>query len=440
MIDTARTHFPGDLILGNPDSPIALCVHWTPKELYANLSDVVCVVGSLYSREAGVARMIVNVLANPQIKVIILTGQEHPDERMRSANDLIAKTFTEAELGIPQKYIAEFHRRVWCMDMRAVSHKDEKMIRQNIELAEDYAYSEHIPAPIYIELPMPTVEVYPTSPSGTLIRGKDIADVHTKILREIRTFGTSFTDDQGHVRQSLWQIMSVLDAEAQDYNSVPFATAKEVYRYGHELYYGTEDMEVKYQYGRLMTQKFGLDQIEEAEKILRKTPDSTRPVISLWDAATGMNAKDGPCMVLVHPTIRDGALHLCAYFRTQDMYLGYPRNAAGLIDLLQRMAVSLNVDIGTVTIVSANAHFYDHNFKDVDDHLRKTRPHTIDFDAKGNWSFSRTPSDYIAHLYSEGKEILQLRRNTKKQLLRDVALHISDISHALFIGGEIEKL
>lgn len=440
MIDTARTHFPGDLLLGNPDSPVALCVHWTPKDLYKNLLDRVCVVGSMYSREAGVARMIANVLANPQIKVVILTGQEHPDKRMRVATDLMSQSFTEAELGIPQKYIEEFYDRTWCMDMRVVSHKDEGMIRRNIAAAEDYAYSSHIPEPIYIDLPIPTAQIYPSNVSGALIRGRDLAEVHTNILREIRTFGTTFTDDQGHVRQSLWQVMSVLDAKTQDYEAVPFATKEEVLRYGYELRHGTENLEVKYQYGRLMTEKFGVNQIEEAIKILRATPDSTRPVISLWNPSNGMNAKDGPCMVLVHPTIRDSALHLCAYFRTQDMYLGYPRNAAGLIELLRQMAEELGVEVGTVTLVSANAHFYDHNFGDVDKYLVQTRPHVLRLDAKGNWNFSKTSNDYVADLYSGGAHILQIKRNTKAQLVRAVALHTSDVEHALYVGGKISEL
>jgi thymidylate synthase len=67
------------LILGNPKSQVAVCALWTKKEFVAeklNL-DKIAVIGNLYSPQKGISFLIRNILANPNIRNLIVCGLDN---------------------------------------------------------------------------------------------------------------------------------------------------------------------------------------------------------------------------------------------------------------------------------------------------------------------------------------------------------------------------
>src|SRR3990167_4244452 len=70
-------YFRDRLIVGNPDSDSAIATLWTPMNVVAKMVDVskVSVIGQLYTKR-GINYLLRNVLLNPRIKRILLTGAD----------------------------------------------------------------------------------------------------------------------------------------------------------------------------------------------------------------------------------------------------------------------------------------------------------------------------------------------------------------------------
>ena len=66
------------LVVGNPESPVAICCLWTKAKEIAKQTDPnnYCVIGNLFSAERGLDIMVRNLLANPNINNIIITGAD----------------------------------------------------------------------------------------------------------------------------------------------------------------------------------------------------------------------------------------------------------------------------------------------------------------------------------------------------------------------------
>jgi thymidylate synthase len=83
---------------------------------------------------------------------------------------------------------------------------------------------------------------------------------------------------------------------------------------------------------------------------------------------------DPPCLRLIDCRIRYGRLHFVAYFRSWDLYAGFPVNLGGLELLKQLMVDELNavgvpVDNGCLIVNSKGLHVYEQYYELVEDQL-----------------------------------------------------------------------
>lgn len=69
---------------------------------------------------------------------------------------------------------------------------------------------------------------------------------------------------------------------------------------------------------------------------------------------------DPPCMRLVDTMILDGKLNFYPYFRSWDLWGGFPANLAGLQMLKEYMAAEIGVEDGEIIASSKGLHLYDH--------------------------------------------------------------------------------
>ncbi len=70
--------------------------------------------------------------------------------------------------------------------------------------------------------------------------------------------------------------------------------------------------------------------------------------------------KDPPCMRLIDTMIIDGKLNFYPYFRSWDLWGGFPANLAGLQMLKEFMASVIGVEDGEIIASSKGLHLYDH--------------------------------------------------------------------------------
>jgi len=425
-----------DLIVKDCNNGIGLCTLWTPKELYKDQD--VRVIGNLYS-EYGAGILIRNALELGLTRIVVV-GRDNPNKARAVKDKFILRMLDPDAVKLNQAQLDYFYDNVHVLDFTFIGVRDQDGIATRLQdFATDAKYDT-----ITIPLVEVDIESFSTSRSGHLIRGESIGDVYRDLLREIRLFGEKTQpDSEGHYRQELWQLVACMSAP--DWKSTPNCSENEVATYGEELWNGHEPEDLSYRYGHLMRVTYG-DQVEALIVAIAHKPETYRTIISLW-GQDSITMEHPPCLITVHPRIRNGVLDMMAYIRTNDMFNGWPMNVGGLRywqerfahELLSRKVVD-SLELGDLTVISGSAHIYDRDISAIDGYLQVYVNRRIVADPKGNWILELEDDLYVAVLYGVDGLLKRFACKSKIKLRRELIPYISSVGHALYLGGEIEKL
>jgi len=77
---------------------------------------------------------------------------------------------------------------------------------------------------------------------------------------------------------------------------------------------------------------------------------------------TDMLLQDPPCLRQIDTRIQDGKLHFFPYFRSWDMWGGFPANLGGIQLLKEYVAAEIGVEDGDIIASSKGLHIYDYTF------------------------------------------------------------------------------
>lgn len=113
-------------------------------------------------------------------------------------------------------------------------------------------------------------------------------------------------------------------------------------------------------YGYRLRQPY--DQIRWAISTLNADPDTRRCVLTIYnsEADQTVRSKDIPCNLALDFLIRDEALHLTVFNRSNDMIWGaYGANMVQFSTILEFVADALKIPVGTYTQVSNSFHVYE---------------------------------------------------------------------------------
>jgi len=77
---------------------------------------------------------------------------------------------------------------------------------------------------------------------------------------------------------------------------------------------------------------------------------------------TDMLLQDPPCLRHIDTRIQDGKLHFMVYFRSWDLWGGFPANLAGIQLLKEYCASEIGVEDGELIATSKGLHLYDYTF------------------------------------------------------------------------------
>lgn len=442
-----------ELVIGNINSKIGICTLWTPRIKFAEdisrVMNKVAVVGNLFSIY-GIATLIRNFLANPNLRYLFVTGTEEGD----SGKTLLNLNVDDEEL-LKKVFLNKEHMNRFLKQVKLI--KVENGVSRIIEdsLYLDPTYEKGKFEPIFVELPEPKTEVFPSAKSGHLIRRETIAEGYIALLSEIRKFGhITGSDSEGHRRQELWELnMIITDQDPIDFESIPhpeYSTAH-IEKYCEDFWKGTEPGDLAYRYGHILRYQFG-EQVEAVVDAFIKKPETFRTIMSLWDpnAKEGsIVAEDPPCLVTMHPRIIGNLLHLWAYIRTNDMFSGWPLNAAALRYFQHKFLILLRVrldrpelEIGELGVTSGSAHLYERDWLRVDSMLEEVlRKGKFLADPKGNFDITTECNEIVVKHYSpNGEELLQIFRGTNSEKLSmGIAPFISETRNALYIGRALKE-
>lgn len=73
--------------------------------------------------------------------------------------------------------------------------------------------------------------------------------------------------------------------------------------------------------------------------------------------------EDPPCLKLIDTRVRYEKLHYIVYFRSWDLWGGFPSNLAGIQLMKEMMAKEIGVDDGEIIAISKGLHLYEHHWE-----------------------------------------------------------------------------
>lgn len=110
----------------------------------------------------------------------------------------------------------------------------------------------------------------------------------------------------------------------------------------------------QYTYGEFLA-----PQIPKAIEMLKNGEGTNQACMNIGDK-NSINLNDPPCLRVVDVRLRYGKLHFIVYFRSWDLFAGFPQNLGGLQLLKQYMAEEIRVGDGELIAISKGLHLYDH--------------------------------------------------------------------------------
>ncbi len=101
-------------------------------------------------------------------------------------------------------------------------------------------------------------------------------------------------------------------------------------------------------------------QIEEVIRMYKEDGHNTNQAYMTVGDPDCIYMKDPPCLRGIDTRIKDRKLHFFVYFRSWDLWNGFPANLAAIQLLKEYMAENIGVEDGEIVAASKGLHLYDY--------------------------------------------------------------------------------
>lgn len=105
-----------------------------------------------------------------------------------------------------------------------------------------------------------------------------------------------------------------------------------------------------------------VNQIEEIINIYKKYGHGTNQATMEIGMPSDIKLASPPCLRIIDTRIRYGKLHFILYFRSWDLWAGFPANLAALQLLKEYMAEEIGVEDGEIIASSKGLHLYEYTW------------------------------------------------------------------------------
>ncbi len=442
------------VVVGNNASSVGIITLWTKKEFILQHlhPDQYALVGQLYSQDEGLNGIIRNCLANKFIRHLVVVGAGLNDSGkalfsffQNGVNDTHAvigmdNLFIDKE--IPKVALDELRINVQLHDYRHIKDFSQlHIILSQLPVLPSYGVPSYFPAPVLY-----APETYPSEKSGFVVHHDLIGHAWLEILSLVRRFGIIKKSDYCIDQRELLNIVSVIEKEDPDQPEFfPYFqfTKEDIFSYYPQILSASAIDGVEYSYGQRLRNHKNIDQIKAILFSLRQKPFTRRALAVTWDIEKDITSEKPPCLILVEFLVQQNKLYLTAFFRSNDMFHAWPRNAFGLRKLQFFVAKELEMIAGSLTIISSSAHIYQNNWALVDQLLSKYHhPLRRVGDPRGNFII-RIQDNVISvtHTDPQGKRLDELKGTDHLAIYAKLVLEhrVHDLSHAFYLGTELQK-
>ncbi len=197
------------------------------------------------------------------------------------------------------------------------------------------------------------------------IRTKTPVEGWTRIVRRIMSEGMTRVDERGI--ETKWIDNAIIHIQNPREGRVspkyPFSETVIREKYATQLL-SPDKMGFDYTYGERLN-AWGREQINQIEYCIAKlkdSPNSRRAVATTWDPRIDTTTDEVPCLNHFVFMVREGVLDLTVMIRSNDMYGAWPANVYALTELLHHVSTRTEIQDGTITTISVNAHIYSHDW------------------------------------------------------------------------------
>src|SRR4030067_2169515 len=111
----------------------------------------------------------------------------------------------------------------------------------------------------------------------------------------------------------------------------------------------------QYTYGQYLER-----QIADVIRMYKEDGHNTNQAFMAVGNEKSIDLPDPPCLRMIDTRIRDGKLHFVVYFRSWDLWAGFPSNLAAIQLLKEYMAGGVGVEDGELGAVSKGLHIYEY--------------------------------------------------------------------------------
>ena len=105
-----------------------------------------------------------------------------------------------------------------------------------------------------------------------------------------------------------------------------------------------------------------VNQVEEVMRIYKQDGFGTNQAIMEIGMPSDLTLSDPPCLRLIDTRVRYNKLHFFLYFRSWDLWGGFPSNLGGLQLVKQYMAEEIGVGDGEMVAISKGLHLYEYSW------------------------------------------------------------------------------
>ena len=113
----------------------------------------------------------------------------------------------------------------------------------------------------------------------------------------------------------------------------------------------------QYTYGQYLEK-----QIARVIRMYREDGYNTNQAFMSVGSSRSLSQRDPPCLRMIDTRIRDGRLKFIAYFRSWDLWAGFPSNLAAIQLLKEYMAGEIGIEDGELVAMSKGLHLYEYSW------------------------------------------------------------------------------
>ena len=440
---------------------ICICTFWTKKEYVSDIitpenKKKVLTIGNLYTLE-GMKYVIKNIFLCPAVSYLIFTGNDNNNikDKIKSANfglkDYIFwnyfnthSIFVENYKEINNTINGLERQKPWIKEIVEFEDVNENLLKSNFQSEEQ----------------------------GFIVRDKDLFRMWQRALTKVKLFGTY----KENKTKEIISLMSILTDKIVLNEKMP--EIEIIDKYLPQVVNNIPTEGLTYTYGSRL---HNMNQINEVIASLRKNKDNRNGISVTWKPEIDYHT-DPPCLILIDCKIQNKKLYMTAYFRSHDIYKAYCMNIIALQCLQEKIVNAINEDHdyeldiknnkpsnnempefkivnnrieilprypitkpedqlikrGHLAVISNSAHVYEQDFEKLD----KINMLDCNLDDRGYFiiNLDREEKQIVVTLMNNSNQpVKTFKDNNVKKLLDLCQPYISEISHALYMGREVEK-